>query len=802
MNPPRAKSPAAPGRAGELLTSHLQHTLDAALAIARRIGTIPGTPPQFWTWVALAALLHDAGKIPYGFQRMIGNTVERSVVWGERHEVLSLGFVDLLLTGLPADQRLWVATAVAAHHRPLTSGPVPGRRSPLISQYGNDQAEHFADRFAPADQQQLHDLVSWLCRTGLSNGLPVDAQPPVSTFRQLTNRAHELFQHFMNRWEHPLLPGKTDDGRMAVLLLGAVTMADHLSSAHASLETRHPLDLGYPARLAERLAAEGHTLRPQQRQAETTSGNLLLRSWTGSGKTEAVLLWARRQLSDLAERTGGIPRVFYLLPYLASINAMTDRLGEELQAPDAIGVAHSKAASYHLARSLDDECPNGDDDDATAAQKAHSRAEATRNFRELLRVGTPYQLLRGALAGAVHSSILLDSANSVFVLDELHAYDARRLGMILAMLRLWHEFGGRVAVLSATLSDALAELVETAVGHVTLVEAPADSVPPIRHRLHTRSAHLTDDSSIAEIRSRLAAGQSVLVVANNVRDAIYLYEILAPECVGLHGQGSAHLLHSRFKRADRTAIEEAIRQRFEVGQPRRPGLLIGTQAVEVSLNLDLDACHTSAAYMEALIQRFGRVNRLASLEPAPVVVHEPRYGTRHRGGEVEWADGVYEAEPTQNAWKILCEHDGQTVDERMITVWLNDTYASEWGTRWKDDVTHFERTFRQAFLAFNHPFDDRAYLADDFDQLFDGTEAVLTTDIDRYRQELERTEDVKAARLYADQYLIPLPAWAGNLSQYEKTLKVRIIDAEYDDHKGLTAIHRGPHSYYNPGEVL
>src|SRR5262249_30559872 len=147
---------------------------------------------------------------------------------------------------------------------------------------------------------------------------------------------------------------------------------------------------------------------------------------------------------------GGQPRVFYTLPYLASINAMTERLATRL-GNDSVGVTHSRAASYHLSRSV---CPDADTT-AKAASKAVSRAAATRLFRETVRVGTPYQLLRGALAGPAHSGILIDAANSVFILDELHAYDARRLGMLLATLGFWERIGGRIAVLSATLPDRL-----------------------------------------------------------------------------------------------------------------------------------------------------------------------------------------------------------------------------------------------------------------------------------------------------------------------------------------------------------
>src|SRR5690606_30111836 len=233
------------------------------------------------------------------------------------------------------------------------------------------------------------------------------------------------------------------------------------------------------------------------------------------------------------------------------------RLGELLGDQTLIGVMRSRAASYHLAAAIS---PQDDDDGhADAAKKAVARAAATRLFRESARVGTPYQLLRCVLAGPAHSGTLIDAANSVFVLDELHAYDARRLGYILAAAQLWERLGGRVAVLSATLPEALARLFrETLRRDVHLVEAAARSAEDARprHRLALRERHLTDPGSVDEIRGRLAAGESVLVVANNVADAQHLFAELAPAAK------DTFLLHSRFRRMDRTTLEMSIVERF------------------------------------------------------------------------------------------------------------------------------------------------------------------------------------------------------------------------------------------------
>ncbi|MBB5136201.1 CRISPR-associated endonuclease/helicase Cas3 [Thermocatellispora tengchongensis] len=766
----------------ESLTAHLAATLDGALALQRRVGEIALLEPvfegTFWPVVCLAALCHDAGKIPDGFQAMLRGTVKS---WGERHEVVSLGFLPALIE----DERLlmWTATGVATHHRPLY-----GDRGSLALAYGQAAEPEWRDRLQPVPAQVAAELTRWLQEKARRAGLPVTAS---SRGQDVISEAYALFGRLLDWWDAPSLH---NERLAAVLLQGAVTLADHVSSAHGALHPHQPLDDVFAARLTAGFARRGHDLRPHQRDAAKVEGHLLLRAPTGSGKTEAGLLWAAAQAVQLACWTGGVPRVFYTLPYLASINAMAVRLGDLLSDDSLVGVMHSRAASFHLATAIRPE--DGEDQQATAARKAVARAAATRLFAETVRVGTPYQILRGVLAGPVHSATLIDAANSVFVLDELHAYDARRLGYILAMAHLWEQLGGRIAVLSATLPDALARLFRTALdAEAHLVEA-GTAAAPRRHRLIVRDRHLTDPATMEEITARLGEGESVLVVANNVADAQYLYAELSS------ATPTSCLLHSRFRRMDRAEVEREIGEHFGLGRPRRPGLVVATQVVEVSLNVDFDRLFTSAAPLEALLQRFGRVNRIAARPPCDVIVHPPAYAPRRTGGQ-DYADGVYPRLPVELGLRVLARHHGREVDETEARAWLNEVYDSEWGRAWHDEVMSHATDFADAFLAFTHPFDSREELAERFDALFDGTEAILAEDRDAYEAALHQVPGSRAAgRLLADRYLIPMPYWAAPLSRWEKRLGVRIIEADYSPRLGLGRIHGPARETYQAGEIL
>ncbi|MDT3395290.1 CRISPR-associated helicase Cas3' [Streptomyces sp. B1866] len=788
------------GRAGtpERLTVHLEATLRAAREVRRRVGRIEvadaAIDRRFWEAVALAGLAHDAGKVADGFQDMVAGRTRR---WGERHEVLSLGFLPRLI---PPDLLPWVATGVATHHRALTGE----KAEDLETLYAYADQDELNDRFGTASETAVAALLDWLRSTAAADSLPLAPLPADGhALQPLVETSHRLLTDLLARWTGGAEP---DDGLAAVLLQGGVTMADHLSSAHRHLRPAQPLDAAFRPRLERHLGGGSAALRSHQRAAAEITGDLLLRAPTGSGKTEAALLWAATQVADIAERTGGVPRVFYVLPYLASINAMADRLGALLGDRDAVGVAHSRAASYHLARAIAPEdadtgqASDADDEPcrADAAAKAVSRAAATRMFHETLRVGTPYQLLRAALAGPAHSGILLDAANSVFILDELHAFDPRRLGYLIATARLWQRLGGRVAVLSATLSDRLSALLAEHL-HVRPLEQKAP-VTAARHRLRTRDHHLTDPEAAAEIERRLARDESVLVVANNVAHAIALYDTLAPAVRERHGPDAALLLHSRFKRGDRTGIESRITERYGTRKTRRPGLLVATQVVEVSLDVDFDVLFTAAAPLESLLQRFGRVNRVAARPPTDVIVHRPVWTTR-RGHSGEYADGIYDRAPVEAGWDILTAHDGRTLDEDDATDWLNTVYSGDWGEHWQQEVTRFQEDFIRAFLTFDDPFDDRAPLAETFDEMFEGTEAILAEDRGTYEDALAQAPG-RAGRLLADEHLIPMPHWAGALTTYDRRLRIRVIDGDYTPEYGLTAVRGLPQQVYQPGEVL
>ncbi|MER0240920.1 CRISPR-associated helicase Cas3' [Streptomyces sp. HSW2009] len=779
----RAKSTPAHDR--ERLTTH-SRTVHAAVApIQDRVANagVLADAPAFWPRVRWAALLHDAGKIAEGFQRQVDSG---GVPWGERHEVLSLAYVDLLAeaAGWTEEDRLMVATLVATHHRALLSGDGGGHGGkPALSREYNketDWNEAFGTgsdvrtgETVPQVPRFLHrEWLAWLCGA-------LAADPPTTSPGDppLAHRARDLLEELLNAWRQPV---KSHRGLLAVLAQGALTLADRSGSAHVPFQTHMPLAPDYLARMPY----EPHL---HQRRAATASGHLVLVAPTGSGKTEAGLAWAAGQLA----RMPGLPRVVWTLPYRASLNAVRRRFADSLiPAPGErsadIGLLHGTVTQTLLAEALEDDCAAGNphtEPTADQARKARAQAGAMRLFTHRLRVATPHQLLSGAIAGPAYSSVLLEQANALFVLDELHAYEPDTFGRLCAAMRLWERLGSRFAVLSATLARPMVEIIEESVEQpVTVHRAPAGT-SPVRHRLVLGQRPLDAPESVELLRGQLREGHSVLVVANTVARAQDLFQQLAQDArEASPGHPSpALLLHSRFKNGDRDAIEKALLRRHperREGDPaRRGGLVVATQVVEVSLQLDFDRGAVECAPVEAIAQRAGRVNR-RGLHPEGPVDFRVHPFEKPNPYPRDAMDASWEA------LRSLVDDGATTLSEQDIDELLRRAYDTAWGREWEEEARRQRDEFAARFLTFTDPFHDRSEFAHALTKAFDSVEVLHHEDRAAYRA---LTRGKSGDALLASRLLIPLRL--GALTEYACTydpyLKVHISEGGYDNVLGL-----------------
>jgi CRISPR-associated endonuclease/helicase Cas3 len=530
----------------------------------------------------LAAALHDIGKAAPGFQRVLAG--EQANWNGWRHEVLSAGFASALKTVVPEE----IVFAVLFHHK-----EIPG------------------------------DTKNGIC---FFDSLPEGWPPMLREWRESEPLAHAFWSEVCSRIgrvecsdtdevsEIRLRPGWLKDSRTqgqcqriepecrfeASRLRGLLISADHLASGHRQL----------PAMVAASEFQMKPVPRPFQTKAGATSGNAILRAPTGSGKTEAALLWA-----GINQIENG--RLFYVLPFTAAINAMHARLGDSFPGKkESVGVLHGRA-SHHLYSQMLQDYPA---DRLRAQKEAKARAGLAHEMYHPVRVCTPHQLLRHSLHGRGWEQMLTEFPGACVVFDEIHSYDPRLAGLTLGTARLLaNKFGARILFASATFPHFLQELVQELVPCAVIEPDPTaerdrEVVERKRHNLRIADGNVL--AAVHRIYSDALKGKSVLVVCNHVRTAQDVYQALVTKLP----PDDVVLFHSRFNMEDRSRIEQAL------GMKPLPKVLVATQVVEVSLDIDFDCGYLEPAPIDALIQRMGRVNRKASRDPAPIIVFRESVG--------------------------------------------------------------------------------------------------------------------------------------------------------------------------------
>lgn len=388
----------------------------------------------------------------------------------------------------------------------------------------------------------------------------------------------------------------------------------------------------------------------------------LLEDLTGAGKTEAAV-WLAHRLMEAGRADG----VYVALPTQATANGMFPRIGAIYrrlfaEEPSEAGYEPSLALTHsglrpptteRAARGLsalaseprdepyDDERNEDDAPEDTASTHCSTWISDHRK-RALLAhvgVGTVDQALLGVLP-CKHSPLrVLGLHRKVLVIDEVHAYDAYTSRLLDALLEFHAAFGGSAILLSATLPAAdrqrLCRAFTRGLGAVEpqLVRAdyplltqvgttqprelnPYDLVEghdtqPVRGARSVAIELFHSPSAALDLLHRACEDQTCAVwIRNSVDDAIEAYRALVDER-GLD-PSRVTLFHARFTQADRARIERDVLARFgkESGPVERAGrVVIATQVVEQSLDVDFDVMVSDLAPVDLLLQRAGRLRR-------------------------------------------------------------------------------------------------------------------------------------------------------------------------------------------------
>jgi CRISPR-associated endonuclease/helicase Cas3 len=594
-------------------------------------------------WLSFLLAIHDLGKFSDGFQNLRpdlfqslqeGRSTRAS--YDERHDTLGWLFAqDYLPSAFATDdtEALWDlltpwVSAVTGHHGRPPNNLTPNRVALLLKR-----------QFPAPVRQDANRFIQEVTRILLPEGLPFSTRD-YDNLRPLFIRASWLVaglavaadwlgsnQPWFPYWDGSLLSCESywhdfalDRANTALresgLAPAAPTPFHRMTELFESILEPTPLQ-----QLAESMGLEQG---PQL---------IVIEEVTGGGKTEAALTLAARLLA--ADAADGI---YLALPTMATADAMHSRVERVYQrffADDAnpsLVLAHSTAAfSLDLERANKADTGYGSKEHDSASDHCTAWLADSRKKALLAHVGvgTIDQALLGILAAKHQSLRLWGLLGKVFIADEVHACDAYVTGLLKTLLKFHAAFGGSAILLSATLPQsqrtgliaafmegagyAAPEVTEMAYPLVTYISTQEVSETPVAARLASRRVvrgeSLPDlHTTIERLRTTLQEGHCACWVRNTVADALAAYALWVKEI----GTENVLLDHARFALTDRLRIGAEVLKRFSkegTAEDRRGRLVIATQVVEQSLDVDFDYMVTDLAPIDLIIQRAGRLKR-------------------------------------------------------------------------------------------------------------------------------------------------------------------------------------------------
>jgi CRISPR-associated endonuclease/helicase Cas3 len=600
---------------GQTLAQHVEECLKVANIIIPTLPLSAEEKAALLRDVTIGLAFHDAGKAAIGFQKVM--RAEEPNWGGKRHEILSAS----LASSVP-EVREATIFAILTHHKSIPNS-------------GFDEEERRALEFdsLPIDEES-ENLLHW---RRMKSEWSVNYQSFSESWAKicgLIGRADligakslpriRLDRSWLKRGMGPNCQLKIEtyrDRRYFSLVRGLLMTSDHMASGGHFPSKEQLFEVKNAGSIInQNVRGAFHAF---QLQMSETAGNVILRAPTGSGKTEAALMWADHNKTEHS-------RLYYVLPNIASINAMFQRL-RDIYGQDCVGLLHSRARNA-IYRDL----ASGEDLESKIRDQRRAKmlGDLAKSIWFPIRVCTPHQILRYSLRGRGWETMLAEFPTALFVFDEIHAYDPRLVGQIIATAKLVSKWKGKCAFLSATMPSFLKDLITRSLTEHRLT-TPKIIFPDMvkdqgiiekkRHCLHFDKGTLLDH--ILDIIHDMEFGQRVLVVCNTISSSQKVFARLRDS----HAKNGSSdkstdlimLIHSKFTRQDRTEKELCIMR-----ADTQPKILVATQVVEVSLDISYDVAYLEPAPIDALVQRMGRVNRRGDKPPASIHLMEREISAR------------------------------------------------------------------------------------------------------------------------------------------------------------------------------
>ena len=308
--------------------------------------------------------------------------------------------------------------------------------------------------------------------------------------------------------------------------------------------------------------------------------------------------------------------------------------------------------------------------------------------------------------------MIVDVKGSDVILDEIHTYSETTQAIVLKIVEILCYIGCNIHIGTATMPTELYRKIIAILGgqenvyEVKLSDNILDTFD--RHIIH--KADSINDLTLV-ISEAISNNQKILFVCNQVKRAQALYRQLS----GNYPDTDKMLIHSRFKRGVRNQLESDLKNIYN--ESSKTCLVVSTQVVEVSLDISFDMMITECAPIDALIQRFGRINRKRTKDTIgkykPIYVLAPSENKSEAlPYDIQVLNLTYNALPDK---KLIKERDAQ---QMIDSVYTNNEFVNiDLSSVFKDGQWHIKELWHNPKSALLETLDiDSATCISETDQ--------------------------------------------------------------------------------------
>lgn len=769
---------------GSSLLDHIESCLEVYLEIKRTLPLLPKVAKldNFWDLLFCALYFHDWGKCHIEFQKELKNI--RPNYWNkQRHEIYSIPFIYKL--ELSKDNLTLIRNVVLGHHKSFSELSKKYKSSDDLKieyELKWKRDKKYPNKFHPEDYQEnlkynlnyeyLHFLIKEFNRFNLkytkNRNIKLSKQVAFDNIDHPLQLASEYFKNFTERPDNPAYWRN-------ILLWGATKICDHYGSAHIhKINYFTKNDFSYLENLKNDLIKKKLDFYYHQKRCFDTKGNCILIAPTGSGKTEASIGWLKSQVSECQGRA------YYVLPYTASINAMHKRLIKNfssekgIDSHNLIGIQHGKLTQYIV--NFYEEMDLSSRNLKTSANEIKKLKDLYKKMIYPLKIVTPFQLLKYFYGVKGFEMGLTELVGAKLIFDEIHAYDVITFAQIVTSLEYLIDYlHCNVMIMTATLPTFLLSELQKVLKVNEPIKANQELLTSFdRHRVEIIEG--TIFNCLDKIKNYYLKNKRIIIVCNTVKNAQEIYSVLI-DYLAITSDFIT-LLHSRFNSKDRS--EKETRALYVDNR-----ILIGTQAIEVSLDIDYDVMFTEPAPLDALFQRFGRINRRRKKEISPIYIS--KLGS-------EYDHYIYPKVVIDRTLDLLSQLN--IVHEEKLQQYLDFVYP-DWDKEQYKEYTNTKIGFKQSLNSLQsyiqHKENEEAFY-----EKFDGIQVLPVQYLGEYKKYIEQYEYIDAESLLVtihrsnyfrlkskgiiDNHIF----LAANTSGVDRNYYVTIAKCRYDPEIGMT----------------